>query len=57
MVADYSVNRINLGGPRIIHGQKGLRPYVHRSVLYRMQKTGYEPRAELLEEPGPEWVD
>jgi len=48
---------INLGGPRIIHGQKRFPTYVHRSVLYRMQQTGYKPRAELLEEPGPVWVD
>ncbi|QRV93687.1 choline transport protein [Ceratobasidium sp. AG-Ba] len=48
---------INLGGPRVIHGQKRFPTYVHRSVLYRMQQTGYKPRAELLEEPGPVWVD
>ncbi|KAG8734887.1 hypothetical protein FRC10_011330 [Ceratobasidium sp. 414] len=49
--------RINLGGPRVIHGQKRFPTYVHRSVLYRMQQTGYMPRAELLEDPAPEWVD
>ncbi|KAG9120477.1 hypothetical protein FRC07_004021 [Ceratobasidium sp. 392] len=48
---------INLGGPRVIHGQKRFPTYVHRSVLYRMQQTGYKPRAELLQEPGPVWVD
>jgi len=48
---------INMGGPRVIHGQKRFPTYVHRSVLYRMQQTGYMPRAELLEDPAPVWVD
>ncbi|KAG8792947.1 hypothetical protein FRC12_004392 [Ceratobasidium sp. 428] len=48
---------INFGGPRVIHGQRRFPTYVHRSVLYRMQQTGYKPRAELLQEPGPVWVD
>ncbi|KAG9098283.1 hypothetical protein FS749_004225 [Ceratobasidium sp. UAMH 11750] len=48
---------VNFGGPRVVHGQKRFPTYVHRSVLYRMQQTGYKPRAELLEEPGPEWID
>ncbi|KAG9120358.1 hypothetical protein FRC07_004178, partial [Ceratobasidium sp. 392] len=48
---------INFGGPRVIHGQRRFPTYVHRSVLYRMQQTGYKPRTELLQEPGPVWVD
>ncbi|KAF8594073.1 hypothetical protein BDV93DRAFT_535126 [Ceratobasidium sp. AG-I] len=49
---------INFGGPRVIHGQKRFPTYVHRSVQYRMQQQpDYRPRAELLESPGPVWVD
>ncbi|KAH7317499.1 hypothetical protein B0J17DRAFT_686697 [Rhizoctonia solani] len=48
---------MNRGGPRRIHGQKRFPTYVHRSVLYRMQELGYEPRAELLANPSPVWVD
>ncbi|QRV79027.1 choline transport protein [Ceratobasidium sp. AG-Ba] len=48
---------VNMGGPRVIHGQKRFPTYVHRSVLYRMQQLGYIPRAELLQEPGPIWID
>ncbi|CAE6474913.1 unnamed protein product [Rhizoctonia solani] len=48
---------MNRGGPRKIHGQKRFPTYVHRSVLYRMQELGYEPRAELLASPSPVWVD
>ncbi|QRV93686.1 choline transport protein [Ceratobasidium sp. AG-Ba] len=48
---------VNMGGPRLIHGQKRFPTHVHRSVLYRMQETGYKPRAELLREPEPVWVD
>ncbi|KAG8731114.1 hypothetical protein FRC11_005067 [Ceratobasidium sp. 423] len=48
---------INLGGPRIIHGQKRFKTYVHRTVQYRMQQLGYKPRAEILNEEGLTWVD
>ncbi|KAJ1309349.1 hypothetical protein OPQ81_006128 [Rhizoctonia solani] len=48
---------VNMGGPRKIHGQKRFPTYVHRSVLYRMQELGYVPRAELLANPSPVWVD
>ncbi|QRW21259.1 choline transport protein [Rhizoctonia solani] len=48
---------INFGGPRVIHGQKRFGVLVHRTVQYRMQQLGYKPRAELLAEPGPTWVD
>ncbi|CUA73229.1 putative protein YEL023C [Saccharomyces cerevisiae S288c] [Rhizoctonia solani] len=48
---------INLGGPRVIHGQKRFTTYVHRTVQYRMQQLGYKPRAEILADPGPTWVD
>ncbi|CAE6445853.1 unnamed protein product [Rhizoctonia solani] len=47
----------NLGGPRVIHGQKRFKTYVHRSVQYRMQQLGYKPRAEILAAPGLTWVD
>lgn len=51
--------RMNLGKPRVTHGQKGFPTYVHRSVLYRMQQKElkYKPRAALLEKPAPVWVD
>ncbi|QRW26716.1 choline transport protein [Rhizoctonia solani] len=48
---------INMGRSRKIHGQKRFPTYVHRSVLYRMQELGYVPRAELLANPSPIWVD
>ncbi|QRV79029.1 hypothetical protein RhiJN_07044 [Ceratobasidium sp. AG-Ba] len=48
---------INMGRSRVIRGQKEFPTYVHRSVLYRMQQSVYKPRAELLKEPGPVWVD
>ncbi|CAE6399406.1 unnamed protein product [Rhizoctonia solani] len=48
---------MNMGGPRKIHGQKRFPTYVHRSVQYRMQELGYVPRAELLANPSPVWVD
>ncbi|CAE6468784.1 unnamed protein product [Rhizoctonia solani] len=48
---------INFGGPRVIHGQKRFTTYVHRTVQYRMQQLGYKPRAEILADPGPTWVD
>ncbi|CUA69447.1 hypothetical protein RSOLAG22IIIB_14013 [Rhizoctonia solani] len=48
---------VNMGGPRKIHGQKRFPTYVHRSVQYRMQELGYIPRAELLANPSPVWVD
>jgi hypothetical protein len=46
-----------MGRSRKIHGQKRFPTYVHRSVLYRMQELGYVPRAELLANPSPIWVD
>ncbi|CCO35988.1 putative protein YEL023C [Rhizoctonia solani AG-1 IB] len=52
-----SLFSMNLGTPRVVHGQKRFPTYVHRSVLYRMQKMGYKPRAALLEKPAPVWVD
>ncbi|KAJ1304274.1 hypothetical protein OPQ81_005434 [Rhizoctonia solani] len=48
---------INFGGPRIIHGQKRFKTYIHRTVQYRMQQLGYEPRAKILATPGLTWVD
>ncbi|CAE6457189.1 unnamed protein product [Rhizoctonia solani] len=48
---------VNYGGPRVIHGQKRFGILVHRTVQYRMQQLGYKPRAEILAEPGPTWVD
>ncbi|CAE6454862.1 unnamed protein product [Rhizoctonia solani] len=48
---------MNMGGPRKIHGQKRFPTYVHRSVQYRMQELEYVPRAELLANPSPVWVD
>ncbi|QRV94548.1 choline transport protein [Ceratobasidium sp. AG-Ba] len=44
---------MNLGKARTIHGQQRFPTYVHKSVLYRMQKTGYKPHAKLLENPAP----
>ncbi|CAE7192828.1 unnamed protein product [Rhizoctonia solani] len=48
---------VNMGGPRKIHGQKRFPTYVHRSVLYRMQELDYVPKAQLLSNPSPVWVD